>query len=70
VFNATAVRDIIAMIEENFGQKVVLSDSNIANRTITGNFKTKNADELLKTISEVLDMKVEQNGTTTLLMNN
>jgi transmembrane sensor len=70
VFNTTSVKEIIAMIEENFGQKVTLSDSNIANRTITGNFKTKNADELLKTISEVLDMKIQQNGATTLLTNN
>ncbi|MCF2488155.1 FecR family protein [Dyadobacter sp. CY347] len=69
VFNATAVRDIVAMIEENFGQKVKLSNAEMAQRTITGNFKTKNADELLKTVSEVLDMKVEQNGDTILLKN-
>ncbi|NIJ51668.1 FecR family protein [Dyadobacter arcticus] len=70
VFNATSVKEIIAMIEENFGQKVTLSDSNIAERTITGNFKTKNADELLKTVSEVLDMKIEHNGNMVLLTNN
>ncbi|MHA4742516.1 FecR family protein [Dyadobacter sp. MSC1_007] len=70
VFNGTPVREILAMIEENFGQKVSLSDSNIALRSITGNFKTKNAEELLKTISEVLDVKVEQNGSTILLTNN
>lgn len=70
MFNATPVREILAMIEENFGQKVSLSDSNIALRSITGNFKTKNAEELLKTISEVLDVKVEQNGSTILLTNN
>ncbi|TLV00876.1 FecR family protein [Dyadobacter luticola] len=70
IFNATSVGDIIAMIEENFGQHVTLSDSNIAQRTITGNFKTKNADELLRTISEVLDMKIEQNGNNIFLTNN
>ncbi|SDG13271.1 FecR family protein [Dyadobacter soli] len=70
VFNGTPVKEIIAMIEENFGQKVSLSDSNIALRSITGNFKTKNAEELLKTISEVLDLRVEQNGATILLTNN
>ncbi|MCE7065480.1 FecR family protein [Dyadobacter sp. CY326] len=69
VFNATSIGEIAAMISENFGQRVVLSDPEMAQRTITGNFKTKNADELLKTISEVLDMKVEQNGNTILLMN-
>lgn len=70
VFNGTPVKEILAMIEENFGQKVTLSDSNIAQRSITGNFKTKNAEELLKTISEVLDLRVEQNGATILLTNN
>jgi ferric-dicitrate binding protein FerR (iron transport regulator) len=69
VFNSTSVREIVAMINENFGQQVVLSDPEMAQRTITGNFKTKNADELLKTISEVLDMKVEQNGNRILLTN-
>jgi transmembrane sensor len=70
VFNGTPVKEILAMIEENFGQKVNLSDSNIALRSITGNFKTRNAEELLKTISEVLDLRVEQNGATILLTNN
>ena len=69
VFNATSVRDIVAMIDENFGQKVKFSNAEMAQRTITGNFKTKNADELLKTVSEVLDMKIEQNGDTILLKN-
>ena len=69
VFNATPVREILAMINENFGQQVVLSDPDMAQRTITGNFKTKNADELLKTVSEVLDMKVEQKGNRILLTN-
>jgi len=70
VFNGTPVKEILAMIEESFGQKVSLSDSNIAQRSITGNFKTKNAEELLKTISEVLDLRVEQNGESILLTNN
>lgn len=70
VFNGTPVREILAMIEENFGQKVSLSDSNIALRSITGNFKTRNAEELLRTISEVLDVRIEQNGATILLTNN
>lgn len=70
MFNGTPVREILAMIEENFGQKVTLSDSNLAERSITGNFKTKNAEELLKTISEVLDVRIEQNGSNILLTNN
>lgn len=70
VFNATPVKDIIAMMDENFGRRVILADSNIAQRTITGNFRTRNADELLKTISEVLDMKIEQQSDSFLLTTN
>lgn len=70
VFNGTQVKEILAMIEENFGQKIGLSDSSIAERSITGNFRTKNAEELLKTISEVLDLRIEQNGAKILLTNN
>jgi transmembrane sensor len=70
VFNGTSIKEIVSMIEENFGQRVSLSDSNIAQRTITGNFTTKNAEELLRTISEVLDMKIERNGNQIILLNN
>lgn len=69
VFNSTSVRDIVSMVEENFGQKVKLTDPEITNRTITGNFKTKNADELLKTISEVLNISMKQDGTLIILTN-
>ncbi|QRR03521.1 FecR family protein [Dyadobacter sandarakinus] len=70
VFNGTPVQEIAAMIEENFGQKVALADPVIGRRTITGNFKTKSAQELLKTVSEVLDLHIQQQGDTTLLTNN
>jgi len=67
VFNATSLREICVMIEENFGEKVTLASEAIAERTITGNFKTKNAEDLLKTISEVLDLKVRESGDSTLI---
>lgn len=70
MFNATSVRDISLMIEENFGLHVRSNSDEIALRTITGNFKTKDADELLKTISEVLDLKVQSSGDSILLTNN
>ena len=67
VFNATSLREICAMIEENFGQKVILASEAIAERTITGNFKTKNAEDLLKTISEVLNLTISASGDSTLI---
>ncbi len=67
VFNATSLREICVMIEENFGAKVILASEEIADRTITGNFKTRNAEDLLKTISEVLDLRIRTSGDSTLI---
>jgi len=70
VFDVTSLNDIAAMLEENFGIKVSIADKGTRFRTITGNFKTKNADELLKTISEVLDLKMSAAGDSILLSAN
>ena len=70
VFNATSVQEIMAMIEENFGKHIKIADRETALRTVTGNFKTKNADELLKTISEVLDLKIQTSGDSISLTSN
>ncbi|MBE9460703.1 FecR family protein [Dyadobacter subterraneus] len=70
IFNATSVMEISAMINENFGRKIIIANEKIARRTITGNFKTESADELLKTISEVLDLRVETAGNSILITEN
>ena len=62
--------EISAMIQENFGKKIIIANEKIARRTITGNFKTEDADELLKTISEVLDLKIDTNGTAIIITDN
>lgn len=69
IFNSTSVREISSMLEENFGIHVHIADRAIAARTITGNFKTKNADELLKTISEVLDLDIQTSGDSIFISN-
>ncbi|KAA0992705.1 FecR family protein [Dyadobacter aurulentus] len=70
VFDGTSLNDIAAMVEENFGIPVAIADQETRLRTITGNFKTKNADELLKTISEALDLKMSVSGDSILLSPN
>jgi transmembrane sensor len=69
VFDGTSISDIAAMVEENFGIPVAV-DEDTRQRTITGNFKTKNADELLKTISEALNLKMSVSGDSILLSPN
>lgn len=70
VFNATSLLEISHLIEENFGRKIRIADETIARRTITGNFKTENAEELLKTVSEVLDLEIESKGDSILITDN
>jgi len=70
VFNATSLLEISSLIEENFGKKIRISNDKIARRTITGNFKTENAEELLKTVSEVLDLDIENKGDSILITDN
>jgi len=70
VFNATSLLEISSLIEENFGKKIRISNDKIASRTITGNFKTENAEELLKTVSEVLDLDIENKGDSILIKDN
>ena len=70
IFNATSLLEISNLIEENFGKKIRISSEKIAGRTITGNFKTENAEELLKTVSEVLDLDIENKGDSILITDN
>ncbi len=70
VFDDTSVVDIAATIEENFGVHVAIADQETGLRTISGNFKTQNADELLKTISEVLNLKMSATSDSILLSAN
>jgi len=70
IFNTTSLSEIGHLVEENFGKKIRISGENIARRTITGNFKTENADELLKTVSEVLDLNIVNKGDSILISDN
>lgn len=70
VFNATSLLEISNLIQENFGKKVRIANDKIASRTITGNFKTQNAEELLRTVSEVLDLEIETAGDSILITDN
>ncbi len=63
VFDNTSVREICAILLENFGLVVVPGNEATAARTISGNFKAQNANDLLDVLREVLDLDIrEQNG--------
>ncbi|HEV7350307.1 FecR family protein [Telluribacter sp.] len=60
VFNNTSVQEICALLHENFGLVVRVANAEIANRTITGNFKAQTADDLLDVLKEVLDLQIRK----------
>ncbi len=57
VFDATPVSEICHLLEENFGVIVQPASAEIANRTISGNFATRTADELLDILHEVCSLQ-------------
>ena len=58
VFNGTSVKEILLLMDENFGVKITSSDEEVASRTISGTFKAQSADELLQVLYEVLNLKL------------
>ncbi len=63
VFDNTSVLEICAILAENFGVKALPGNEATAARTISGNFKAQNADDLLDILREVLGLEIKkQNG--------
>ncbi|RRA97657.1 FecR family protein [Larkinella rosea] len=69
VFNETSLWEVCYLIRENFGVKIVITDGVLAQRTVSGNFKAQNADELLEILTEVFNLKAEPSGDVILLKN-
>lgn len=58
VFDETQLSDVAQMLEETYGLKVTINNRELAERKIMGSFRAENVDELLHTISELLDINV------------
>lgn len=58
VFEETQLSDVAQMLEETYGLKVTINNRELAERKIMGSFRAENVDELLYTISELLDINV------------
>lgn len=58
VFEETMLSDVAQMLEETYGLKVTIDTPELANRKLMGSFRADNVDELLHTISELLDINV------------
>lgn len=67
-FDNTPLREICAIIAENFGLIVRPGGDEIAARTITGNFKAETAEELLAVLVEVLNLQIKKEKNHIVLM--
>ncbi len=59
-FDNTSVREICAIMAENFGVMIRPGSDEIAARTISGNFKAETAEELVAILVEVLNLQTKK----------
>jgi transmembrane sensor len=69
-FKNTPVKEIIQILEDNYGLRVVLQDSAIVERKLTGNYPADNITILLKSMEEVFGLNITQNNKELIVGNN
>ncbi len=58
VFEETTLEEVAYLLQENYGLQVEIQGQALAERVLMGSFRARNLDELLLTISELLDISV------------
>ncbi len=56
VFDNTSLREISAMLQENYGVRVKISDAKLACQTVSGSFTAQTAEELLGALADILEL--------------
>lgn len=70
IFDHTSLQEIMYKIEENFGVKIQIKDTLLAQRTITGTYQAQSAEELLQALEVILDVQlIRENGNITISEN-
>eukprot|EP01098_Paradermamoeba_levis_P007808 TRINITY_DN3249_c0_g1_i4.p1 TRINITY_DN3249_c0_g1~~TRINITY_DN3249_c0_g1_i4.p1 ORF type:complete len:336 (+),score=-23.85 TRINITY_DN3249_c0_g1_i4:2193-3200(+) len=62
VFEETSLEEVAYMLEENYGLQVEIKNRALAERVLMGSFQADNVDQLLLSISELLDINVVRQG--------
>ncbi|HEV7351081.1 FecR family protein [Telluribacter sp.] len=62
VFEETTLEEVACLLQENYGLEVEIKDKELSERVLMGSFKANNMDELLLSISELLDINVVRQG--------
>lgn len=66
-FNSTPMKEVFDIMESDFGWHVVLPDSSVMNRTMTGSVSTENKEILLKALSIAMHLDIQKNGDTLII---
>lgn len=64
VFEQTRLSEVAQMLEETYGLKVEIGSPQLAQRELMGSFRANNLDELLHTISDLLDIDIVREADT------
>lgn len=64
VFDNTPLREIVDMVRETYGLTVRLADTSLADRTLSGTYKARTSNDLIRAIAEVLELQVSRSGKT------
>ncbi|MBC8152598.1 MAG: FecR domain-containing protein [Bacteroidetes bacterium] len=67
VFDKTTLAEIVAMLDENYGLRVNITDDETGRLTLSGAYPAQNADELLRIVAEVLNLSITRQNDTVLL---
>ena len=60
VFDHTAISQVALQLTDRFGFPVVIADSSIAERTITGTIEARTADELLVALERLIPVRIDR----------
>jgi ferric-dicitrate binding protein FerR (iron transport regulator) len=58
VFDETPLQEVAYLLEDNYGLQVEIKDQKLAERVLMGSLRAENVDQLLQSISELLDIDV------------
>jgi ferric-dicitrate binding protein FerR (iron transport regulator) len=67
VFDRTPLEQVARMLEEQFGNKIIITDTSLANRVISGSCKWNKEEDILTTLSLMMKFSVYQANDTILL---
>ncbi|BAV05386.1 FecR family protein [Filimonas lacunae] len=67
ILEGTGVKDIVEMLEDEYGYKVVVKNPAILTRKIRGSVPVKDISNLFFVLQNILDVNIEQQGNTLLI---